>query len=35
MTRDQPATPPTAGDVPITDDLIDRLAAEAEAGYDV
>ena len=26
---------PTAGGVPITDDLVDRLAAEAEEGYDV
>lgn len=25
----------TAGGVPITDDLVDRLAREAEAGYDV
>lgn len=27
--------PPTSGGVPVTDDLIDQLAAEAEAGYDV
>ena len=26
---------PTAGGVPVTDDLVDRLATEAEAGYDV
>ena len=26
---------PTSGGVPITDELIDQLAAEAEAGYDV
>lgn len=25
----------TSGGVELTDDLIDRLAAEAEAGYDV
>jgi hypothetical protein len=26
---------PTSGGVPVTDDLVERLAAEAEAGYDV
>ena len=26
---------PTSGGVPVTDDLVDRLAAEAEQGYDV
>lgn len=26
---------PTSGGVPVTDELIDQLAAEAEAGYDV
>ena len=31
MTR---KTPPTSGGVPITDELIDELAAEAERGYD-
>ncbi len=30
MTRE-----PTAGRRPVTDDLVDRLAAEADAGYDV
>ena len=29
------ATAPRSGGVPVTDELIDRLAAEAEAGYDV
>jgi predicted HicB family RNase H-like nuclease len=31
MTREVP----TSGGVPVTDDLVDRLAAEAEQGYDV
>ncbi len=26
---------PTSGGVPVTDELVDRLADEAEAGYDV
>ena len=26
---------PTSGGVPVTDDLVDRLAAAAEQGYDV
>lgn len=26
---------PTSGGVPVTDDLVDQLAAEAEQGYDV
>ena len=26
---------PTAGGVPVTDELVDRLAEEAEQGYDV
>jgi hypothetical protein len=26
---------PTSGGTPVTDDLVDRLAAEAEQGYDV
>jgi hypothetical protein len=26
---------PTAGGVPVTDELVERLAAEAEDGYDV
>src|SRR4051794_5689594 len=34
MNEDQPATPTSSG-VPVTDDLIDDLAAEAEVGYDV
>jgi hypothetical protein len=25
----------TSGGIPVTDELVDRLAAEAEAGYDV
>jgi hypothetical protein len=29
------AEPPTSGGVPVTDDVLDQLAAEAEAGYDV
>jgi len=29
-----PDTPHTSAGVPITDELIDRLAAEAERGYD-
>lgn len=29
------AKPPTSRGVPVTDDLIDELVAEAEAGYDV
>ncbi|MBA3488313.1 MAG: CopG family transcriptional regulator [Longispora sp.] len=28
-------TAPTSGGVPVTDDLIDELATEAEVGYDV
>ncbi len=28
-------TSPTSGGVPVSDDLIDRLADEAEQGYDV
>jgi hypothetical protein len=34
MNEEQAATP-TSGGVPVTDDLIDDLAAEADAGYDV
>jgi hypothetical protein len=34
MNNEQRPTP-TSGGVPITDELIDQLAAEAEAGYDV
>ena len=34
MKENEPGTP-TSGGVPITDDLIDRLAAEAEEGYEV
>jgi hypothetical protein len=29
------ATPPTSGGVPVTDELVEQLAEEAEAGYDV
>jgi hypothetical protein len=32
---DEKPTTPTSGGVPVTDELIDQLAAEAEAGYDV
>lgn len=28
-------THPTSGGVPVTDELVDQLAAEAETGYDV
>ncbi len=31
---DSTATPMTSRDIPITDELVDRLAAEAELGYD-
>ena len=34
MTEKQPTTP-TSGGVPITDEQIDELVAEAEHGYDV
>ncbi len=30
-----PDTPPTSHDVPIIDELVDSLVAEAERGYDV
>lgn len=30
-----PEAQPTSGDVPVTEDLVAALAAEAEAGYDV
>lgn len=33
--NDEKPTTPTSGGVPVTDELIDELAAEAEAGYDV
>jgi hypothetical protein len=33
MTGKRPA--PTSGGVPVTDELVAELAAEAEAGYDV
>lgn len=33
MTADTPT--PTSGGVPVTDDLINQLSAEAEAGHDV
>jgi hypothetical protein len=32
---DEKPTTPTSGGVPVTDDLIDQLAAEADDGYDV
>jgi hypothetical protein len=34
MTEHDPS-PPTSGGIPITEEHIDQLAAEAEAGYDV
>jgi hypothetical protein len=34
MDNDDPTTP-TSGGVPVTDELINRLSAEAEVGYDV
>jgi hypothetical protein len=34
MNEEQSATP-TSGGVPVTDNLVDDLAAEAEVGYDV
>ncbi|MDQ1647753.1 MAG: hypothetical protein QOJ50_3937 [Cryptosporangiaceae bacterium] len=33
--NEEQAVTPTSGGVPVTDDLIDDLAAEADAGYDV
>ena len=41
MTTDEPTMStdekgrPTSGDVPVTDELVQQLADEAEAGYDV
>ncbi len=32
---DSSERPPTSNGVPVTDELVDRLAAEAETGYDV
>jgi hypothetical protein len=32
---DNSSTPTTSNGVPVTDELVDRLAREAEAGYDV
>lgn len=33
--NEEQAVTPASGGVPVTDDLIDDLAAEADAGYDV